>query len=55
MRVFFKREVLGEDTEEICNDERISASNCWVILHRARELPAARMRALRRHLGLCAM
>lgn len=35
-RVFFKREVLGEDTEAICNDERISASNCWVILHRAR-------------------
>jgi RNA polymerase sigma-70 factor, ECF subfamily len=35
-RVFFKREVMGEDTEAICNDERISASNCWVILHRAR-------------------
>jgi RNA polymerase sigma-70 factor (ECF subfamily) len=35
-RVFFKREVLGEDTEAICKDERITASNCWVILHRAR-------------------
>lgn len=35
-RVFFKREVLGEETEVICNDERITASNCWVILHRAR-------------------
>lgn len=35
-RVFFKREVLGEETEAICNDERITASNCWVILHRAR-------------------
>jgi RNA polymerase sigma-70 factor, ECF subfamily len=35
-RVFFKREILGEDTETICKDERISTSNCWVILHRAR-------------------
>lgn len=35
-RVFFKREVLGEDTEEICKDEAITASNCWVILHRSR-------------------
>ena len=35
-RVFFKREVLGEDTEAICKAERITASNCWVILHRAR-------------------
>ncbi|HZZ91736.1 MAG TPA: sigma-70 family RNA polymerase sigma factor [Usitatibacter sp.] len=35
-RVFFKREVLGEDTEEICRAEGITASNCWVILHRAR-------------------
>ena len=35
-RVFFKREVLGEETETICKDERITPSNCWVILHRAR-------------------
>jgi RNA polymerase sigma-70 factor, ECF subfamily len=35
-RVFFKREVLGEETEEICRAEGITSSNCWVILHRAR-------------------
>ena len=35
-RVFFKREVLGEETDEICRAERITANNCWVILHRAR-------------------
>ncbi len=35
-RVFFQREVIGEDTEEICKVEGISTSNCWVILHRAR-------------------
>jgi RNA polymerase sigma-70 factor (ECF subfamily) len=35
-RVFFKREVLGEETEDICRSEGITASNCWVILHRAR-------------------
>lgn len=35
-RVFFKREILGEDTGAICKDERITPSNCWVILHRAR-------------------
>ena len=35
-RVFFRREVLGDDTEAICKDEAITASNCWVILHRAR-------------------
>ena len=35
-RVFFKREVLGEETEAICKDEGITASNCWVILHRSR-------------------
>ena len=35
-RVFFKREILGEETEAICKDERVTASNCWVILHRAR-------------------
>ena len=35
-RVFFQREVMGVDTDEICKDEAISSSNCWVILHRAR-------------------
>lgn len=35
-RVFFKREVLGEDTPAICKTEDITSSNCWVILHRAR-------------------
>jgi len=35
-RVFFMREVLGEETDAICKAERITASNCWVILHRAR-------------------
>ena len=35
-RVFFKREVMGEETETICKDEAITPSNCWVILHRAR-------------------
>ena len=35
-RVFFKREILGEDTGTICKEERITTSNCWVILHRAR-------------------
>jgi RNA polymerase sigma-70 factor (ECF subfamily) len=35
-RVFFKREVIGEDTPVICKDEGITATNCWVILHRAR-------------------
>jgi RNA polymerase sigma-70 factor, ECF subfamily len=36
VRVFFKREVLGEDTPSICRSEGITESNCWVILHRAR-------------------
>ena len=35
-RVFFQREIIGEDTETICKAEGITASNCWVILHRAR-------------------
>jgi RNA polymerase sigma-70 factor, ECF subfamily len=35
-RVFFQREVIGEETEAICKDESISPSNCWVMLHRAR-------------------
>lgn len=35
-RVFVRREIAGEDTETICRAERITPSNCWVILHRAR-------------------
>ena len=35
-RVFFKREVMGADTDDICKEEGITASNCWVMLHRAR-------------------
>ena len=35
-RVFFKREVMGIDTDEICKEESITSSNCWVMLHRAR-------------------
>ncbi|HEX4859412.1 MAG TPA: sigma-70 family RNA polymerase sigma factor [Usitatibacteraceae bacterium] len=35
-RVFFKREVMGCETEEICKEEGITSSNCWVMLHRAR-------------------
>ncbi len=35
-RVFFKREVMGEETRSICDSEGITESNCWVILHRAR-------------------
>jgi RNA polymerase sigma-70 factor, ECF subfamily len=35
-RVFFQREVLGTETEEICKVEDITTTNCWVILHRAR-------------------
>ena len=35
-RVFFKREVMGIETDEICKEEAITASNCWVMLHRAR-------------------
>lgn len=35
-RVYFKREVLGEETDTICKEEGITPSNCWVILHRSR-------------------
>src|SRR4051812_2761587 len=35
-RVFFKREVLGEETDILCKAEGITPSNCWVILHRSR-------------------
>jgi RNA polymerase sigma-70 factor (ECF subfamily) len=35
-RVFKMREVIGLDTEEICETLGITQSNCWVMLHRAR-------------------
>lgn len=36
-RVFAMRELLGFETEEICKETGISATNCWVVLHRARQ------------------
>jgi len=35
-RIFMMREFLGLETEEICKDLKISATNCWVMLYRAR-------------------
>jgi RNA polymerase sigma-70 factor (ECF subfamily) len=35
-RVFTMREVLGFKTEEICKELKMSSSNCWVVLYRAR-------------------
>lgn len=35
-RVFTMREVLGFETEEICKELKMSSSNCWVVLYRAR-------------------
>jgi RNA polymerase sigma-70 factor (ECF subfamily) len=35
-RVFKMREVIGLETEEICQTLGITPSNCWVMLHRAR-------------------
>lgn len=35
-RVFTMRELLGLDTREICKELRITPSNCWVMLYRAR-------------------
>ena len=35
-RVFVLREVMGADTDQICKDLDITATNCWVLLHRAR-------------------
>ena len=36
-RVFMMREFLGLETEEICKETGMSTSNCWVVLHRARQ------------------
>jgi RNA polymerase sigma-70 factor (ECF subfamily) len=35
-RIFTMREVLGFDTDEICQTLGITSNNCWVQLHRAR-------------------
>lgn len=35
-RIFTMREVLGFDTDEICQTLAITSNNCWVQLHRAR-------------------
>jgi RNA polymerase sigma-70 factor (ECF subfamily) len=35
-RVFMMREWLGLDTDEICKEAGITATNCWVVLYRAR-------------------
>jgi RNA polymerase sigma-70 factor (ECF subfamily) len=35
-RIFTMREVMGFDTDEICQTLGITNSNCWVQLHRAR-------------------
>jgi RNA polymerase sigma-70 factor, ECF subfamily len=35
-RAFMLREVMGLETGEICKELGVSASNCWVLLYRAR-------------------
>ena len=35
-RAFVMREVMELSTEEICKELGITATNCWVMLHRAR-------------------
>ena len=35
-RVFMMREVMGLETDQICNELAITANNLWVILYRAR-------------------
>jgi RNA polymerase sigma-70 factor (ECF subfamily) len=35
-QVFTMREVMEMTTDEICQEMEISATNCWVMLHRAR-------------------
>jgi RNA polymerase sigma-70 factor (ECF subfamily) len=35
-RAFTMRELLGLETDEICKELRITPSNCWVMLYRAR-------------------
>lgn len=35
-QAFLMRELMGFETEEICKELGISATNCWVLLHRGR-------------------
>lgn len=35
-RVFMMRDVMDIETDDICKELDITASNCWVMLHRAR-------------------
>lgn len=35
-RAFMMREVMGMETGEICKELKITATNCWVLLYRAR-------------------
>ena len=35
-RVFMMRELMGLETADICKELNISATNCWVLLYRAR-------------------
>jgi RNA polymerase sigma-70 factor (ECF subfamily) len=35
-RVLLLREIMGQSTEDICRQLRITPANCWVLLHRAR-------------------
>lgn len=35
-RIFTMREVLGFETDEICQTLAITTNNCWVQMHRAR-------------------
>lgn len=35
-RVFTMRELMGMETDEICKELSITATNCWVLLYRAR-------------------
>jgi RNA polymerase sigma-70 factor, ECF subfamily len=35
-RVFNMREIMGMETEDICKEVGITATNCWVLLYRAR-------------------
>ena len=35
-RIFLMREFLGLETDEICKDLKITSTNCWVMLYRAR-------------------
>lgn len=35
-RVFMMREMLGLETDEICDELSMSSNHCWVVLHRAR-------------------